>query len=44
MGYTLIKDSSAIQQQAYACEPTKEGVKEGDLERGGGEQYTRKLK
>lgn len=44
MGYTLSKDSSAIQQQAYECEPSKENVKEGDLERGGGEQYMRKLK
>jgi len=32
----LSKDSSAIQQQAYECEPSKQTVKEGDLERGGG--------
>jgi len=40
----LSKDSSAVQQQAYECEPSKENIKEGDLERGGGEQYMRKLK
>jgi hypothetical protein len=43
MRYTLRKDSSAIQQQAYASEPSKENVK-GDSERGGEEQYTRMLK
>jgi hypothetical protein len=36
MGYTLSRDCSAIQQQAYQCEPSNKKVKEGDLERGGG--------
>jgi hypothetical protein len=43
MGYTLSKDSSAIKQQIYECEPSKENVKEGDLEGGGGGDI-RKLK
>jgi hypothetical protein len=44
MRYRLRKDSSAIQQQAYKCEPSKQNVKEGDSEMDGVEQYTRKLK
>jgi hypothetical protein len=44
MGYTVRKYSSAIEQQACECEPSIQNVKEGDLERGGGEQYIWKRK
>jgi len=42
MGYILSKDSSAIKQQAYKCEPSKENVKVGDLEGGGGRGGTQR--